>query len=140
MVVLPETHRLAAVQEIRSLDLEGEPMILFPYRLMPGFVARVVMLFDSLPTPPAVVQQAIHQETVLGVVAAGLGISVVPESVRRFQMPGITTRRFVADRRRNFTLRGLAAVLPPWMISSCASGADVRNSACQVMEGNYLKL
>ena len=39
-------------------------------------------------------QQAIHQETVLGLVAAGLGISVLPESVQRFQMPGITTRRF----------------------------------------------
>lgn len=69
-------------------------MILFPYRLMPGFVARVLRLFDSLPTPPNVVQQAIHQETVLGLVAAGLGISVLPESVQRFQMPGVTTRRF----------------------------------------------
>jgi DNA-binding transcriptional LysR family regulator len=95
VVVLPETHRLAAAEEVRPKDLEGEPMILFPYRLMPGFVARVLRLFDSLPTPPLVVQQAIHQETVLGLVAAGLGISVLPESVQRFQMPGVTTRRFV---------------------------------------------
>ncbi|WP_307478850.1 LysR family transcriptional regulator [Pseudarthrobacter sulfonivorans] len=94
VVVLPESHPLAAATEIRPLDLEGEPMILFPYRLMPGFVARVLRLFDSLPTPPNVVQQAIHQETVLGLVAAGLGISVLPESVQRFQMPGVTTRRF----------------------------------------------
>lgn len=94
VVVLPEAHRLAAAQDIRPQDLEGEPMILFPYRLMPGFVARVLRLFDSLPTPPMVVQQAIHQETVLGLVAAGLGISVLPESVQRFQMPGVTTRRF----------------------------------------------
>jgi DNA-binding transcriptional LysR family regulator len=93
VVVLPESHHLAAATEIRPRDLEGEPMILFPYRLMPGFVARVLRLFDSLPTPPNVVQQAIHQETVLGLVAAGLGISVLPESVQRFQMPGVTTRR-----------------------------------------------
>ena len=95
VVVLPETHRLAAAKEVRPEDLQGEPMILFPYRLMPGFVARVLRLFESLPTPPAVVQQAIHQETVLGLVAAGLGVSVLPESVQRFQMPGVTTRRFV---------------------------------------------
>ncbi|MBT2595948.1 LysR family transcriptional regulator [Arthrobacter sp. ISL-72] len=95
VVVLPETHRLAAAKEVRPEDLEGEPMILFPYRLMPGFVARVLRLFESLPTPPVVVQQAIHQETVLGLVAAGLGVSVLPESVQRFQMPGVTTRRFV---------------------------------------------
>jgi DNA-binding transcriptional LysR family regulator len=94
VVVLPETHRLAAMQDIRPEDLEGEPMILFPYRLMPGFVARVLRLFESLATPPVVVQQAIHQETVLGLVAAGLGVSVLPESVQRFRMPGVTTRRF----------------------------------------------
>jgi len=95
VAVLPDTHRLAAVEEIRPQDLEGQPMILFPYRLMPGFVARVLRLFDPLPSSPNVVQQAIHQETVLGLVAAGLGISVLPESVQRFQMPGVTTRRFV---------------------------------------------
>ncbi|MCO4272935.1 LysR substrate-binding domain-containing protein [Pseudarthrobacter sp. HLT3-5] len=94
VLVLPETHRLAAAEEVRPQDLEGEPMILFPYRLMPGFVARVLRLFDPLPTPPVVIQQAIHQETVLGLVAAGLGISVLPESVQRFQMPGVTTCRF----------------------------------------------
>lgn len=94
VVVLPDTHHLAAAQELRPGDLEGEPMILFPYRLMPGFVARVLRLFEPLAAPPAVVQQAIHQETVLGLVAAGLGISVLPESVQRFHMPGITTRRF----------------------------------------------
>ena len=92
VVVLPETHHLAGFDEIRPEDLEGEPMILFPYRLMPGFVARVLKLFDASTATPPVVQQAIHQETVLGLVAAGLGVSILPESVRRFQMPGVVTR------------------------------------------------
>lgn len=92
VAVLPEAHPLASRKEVRPEDLEGEPMILFPYRLMPGFVTRVLRLFDGLETSPQVVQQAIHQETVLGLVAAGLGISILPESVRRFQMPGVVTR------------------------------------------------
>ncbi|MCP1415551.1 LysR substrate-binding domain-containing protein [Paenarthrobacter sp. A20] len=92
VAVLPEAHPLAARDEIRPEDLEGEPMILFPYRLMPGFIARVLSLFDELETPPQVVQQAIHQETVLGLVAAGLGASILPESVGRFQMPGVVSR------------------------------------------------
>ncbi|MFP5316361.1 MAG: LysR substrate-binding domain-containing protein [Actinomycetes bacterium] len=94
VVVLPDAHRLAAAKELQPQDLEGEPMVLFPYRLMPGFVARVLRLFEPLAAPPSVVQQAIHQETVLGLVAAGLGLSILPESVQRFQMPGVTTRRF----------------------------------------------
>ncbi|TDL36713.1 LysR family transcriptional regulator [Arthrobacter nitrophenolicus] len=93
VAVIPENHPLARQEEIRPEDLQGEPMILFPYRLMPGFVSRVLRLFEPLAVPPAVVQQAIHQETVLGLVAAGLGMSVLPESVERFQMPGVTTRR-----------------------------------------------
>ncbi len=92
VVVLQETHPLAGQEEVRPQDLEGEPMILFPYRLMPGFVSRVLRLFEPLAAPPAVVQQAIHQETVLGLVAAGLGMSLLPASVERFQMPGVTTR------------------------------------------------
>jgi len=94
VVVLPVSHPLAAIDEVEPELLEGEPMILFPYRLMPGFVSRVLQLFDQLPTPPTVAQQAIHQETVLGLVAAGLGVSVLPQSVERFHMPGITTRPF----------------------------------------------
>lgn len=92
VAVLPEAHPLGSRKEIRPEDLEGEPMILFPYRLMPGFVTRLHRLFDGLDTSPQVVQQTIHQETVLGLVAAGLGISILPESVRRFQMPGVVTR------------------------------------------------
>lgn len=92
VAVLPKAHPLTSVEEIRPEDLEGEPLILFPYRLMPGFVARVLRLFDGLETSPQVVQQAIHQETVLGLVAAGLGMSILPQSVERFQMPGVVCR------------------------------------------------
>jgi DNA-binding transcriptional LysR family regulator len=92
VAVLHEAHPLASGEEVRPADLEQEPMILFPYRLMPGFVNRIHRLFDGLEFSPQVVQQAIHQETVLGLVAAGLGISILPESVRRFQMPGVVAR------------------------------------------------
>lgn len=93
VAVLPEEHPLASDPEIRPEDLSGEPMILFPYRLMPGFVSRVFQLFDApQAAPPRVAQQAIHQETVLGLVAAGIGTSILPESVRRFQMPGVVIR------------------------------------------------
>ena len=92
VAVVPESHPLARSAEVGPEDLAGEPMILFPYKLMPGFVTRILGLFEPLGTAPRVTQQAIHQETVLGLVAAGLGISVLPESVRRFRMPGLAIR------------------------------------------------
>lgn len=99
VAVVPDGHPLASRAEIRPQDFEGEPMILFPYRLMPGFVARVLRLFDEAGLSPNVVQQTIHQETVLGLVAAGLGISILPESLRRFQMPGVVTRPIAGNPR-----------------------------------------
>ena len=112
VVVLPQTHVLAGQTEVRARDLEGEPMILFPYRLMPGFVSRVMRLFEPLAAPPPVVQQAIHQETVMGLVAAGLGVSVLPESVQRFQMPGVTTRRLEGKPQTELHLAHPVAPVP----------------------------
>lgn len=91
LAVLPEGHPLATNQEISPNQLRDEPMILFPYQLMPGFVTRVTALFHDEGIAPKVAHRIVHQETVLGLVAAGLGISVLPESVRRFQMPGVIT-------------------------------------------------
>ncbi|SJM67748.1 LysR family transcriptional regulator [Gulosibacter sp. 10] len=92
IAVLPSEHPLAQRDEVSPGDLIGEPLVLFPYRRMPGYVSRLMEVFEGLAHPPRVVQQAIHQETVMGLVAAGVGVSLVPESIRRIQMPGVVTR------------------------------------------------
>ncbi|WP_241650982.1 MULTISPECIES: LysR family transcriptional regulator [Paenarthrobacter] len=125
VAVLPEAHPLATRTEIRPQDLKGEPMILFPYRLMPGFVARVLGLFDQVGTPPRVVQQAIHQETVLGLVAAGLGLSILPSSVRRFQMPGLMTRPITGHPQTAlYTVRGGSPSPAAYEFLACLRGPD----------------
>jgi DNA-binding transcriptional LysR family regulator len=91
VAVIPERHPLASHQEVAPDDLAQEGMILFPYRLMPGFVSQVLRIFKT-GRIPHMVQQAIHQETVVGLVAAGLGISILPESISRFQTTGVVIR------------------------------------------------
>ncbi|MDR6637005.1 LysR family transcriptional regulator [Paenarthrobacter nitroguajacolicus] len=113
VAVMPEAHPLTSSRaEIRPEDFEGEPMILFPYRLMPGFVARVLRLFDGAGLSPNVIQQSIHQETVLGLVAAGLGISILPESVSRFQMPGVVAKRITGHPQTSLFAAHLANPSP----------------------------
>lgn len=92
---------------------------LFPYRLMPGFVVRVLRLFGGLHAAPRVVQQAIHKETVLGLVAAGIGGSILPESVRRFQMPGVVTRPLAGRPQTASMRRAEPAVHLPWEFVRC---------------------
>ncbi|QIZ37465.1 LysR family transcriptional regulator [Saccharopolyspora sp. ASAGF58] len=82
---LPSDHRLASYAEVTPEELAGEPMISFPPREMPGFVAQLQLIFSS-PVPfPRVTHRVVHQETALGFVAGGLGFTVLPESVSRFK-------------------------------------------------------
>lgn len=95
--VLPAGHPLAELERIPPERAGAEPLVLFPYRLMPGYLRRVLELLDPGGGAVRVVQQAVHQETVLGLVAAGIGCSVLPESVERFGMPEVMMRPFVGD-------------------------------------------
>lgn len=89
VAVLPERHRLADQNDVGAEELVGEPMVLFPYQLMPGFVGQVLELFASAGVAPRVVQVAIHHETALGLVAAGVGLSVLPASARGMSVAGV---------------------------------------------------
>ena len=92
VAVLPERHRLASHAEVPIAELVGEPLVLFPAELMPGYLARITEALESGGATMDVVQRTVHQETVLGLVAAGVGLSILPESVARLRMPGVVAR------------------------------------------------
>lgn len=98
VVALPATHELRSLAEIKISDIAGEDFILFPYKYMSGFYSLVHSLFDGF-SAPRIIERAIHQETILGLVATELGISILPASVARFQMPEVIFRPLVAQPR-----------------------------------------
>ena len=98
VVVLQAEHHLAEHQEVEVEQLLGEDFVLFPYKYMNGFFTLVHSLFDGLASP-RIVERAIHQETILGLVAAGLGVSILPASVARFQMPEVVFRPLAGNPR-----------------------------------------
>ncbi len=88
-VVLPERHPLASRQRIRLSALAGEPFVLFP---------RVVglSLFDAVVSAcqAAGFELALHQEapqisSVVNLVAAELGVSIVPASITQMAVDGV---------------------------------------------------
>lgn len=81
---LPADHHLAAHGVLTPAQLCGEPMISFPSGDMPGYVDEIRPVFAGLQFPP-VRARVVHQETALGFVAAGLGFTVLPESVSTFK-------------------------------------------------------
>lgn len=92
VAVIPADHHLATKPVLDAVDLAEEPLILFPFTSMPGFVAKALEVFREHGSAPQVVQQVINQENVMGLVAAGVGISLLPESFSSVQHPRVVTR------------------------------------------------
>src|SRR5699024_4221000 len=92
VAVLPANHALATRPEIDPEDLIEVPLVLFPYQSMPGYVTNIMEIFHPLGHPPRIVQRAINQENVMGLVAAGVGASILPASFSSFSIPGVVTR------------------------------------------------
>ena len=63
-------------------------MIAYPRPLMPGYVDRVSEVLATA-GGGRVVEEVVHQETALRVVADGVGTSILPESVRQLVPPSI---------------------------------------------------
>ncbi|MXP21775.1 LysR family transcriptional regulator [Gordonia sp. HNM0687] len=92
VAVVPVEHALASHESIDVDDLVDERLILFPNDLMPAYVAQIWALFATVGAEPLVVQEAIHHETVVGLVSAGVGISILPASVGRFRPADVVIR------------------------------------------------
>nr|WP_201470533.1 LysR substrate-binding domain-containing protein [Microbacterium hydrocarbonoxydans] len=109
VMCLPVAHPLAARAEIAVEEILDVPMIAYPRSLMPGFVGRVDQVLGLSSGAMRVVEEVVHQETALGFVAAGVGASILPESVRQLVPPSIAvvpiagspTTRLLAARRAN---------------------------------------
>lgn len=82
-------HPLAQRHEVSAEEIIDVPMITYPRSLMPGYVDRVAAVLDEAPGTVRVVEEVVHQETALGFVAAGVGTSILPESVRYLLPPSI---------------------------------------------------
>nr|WP_269453723.1 LysR family transcriptional regulator [Pseudoclavibacter sp. 13-3] len=87
---VPSGHPIAAQSSVRPAELARLPMITFPRSLMPGYVDQIRSLLGESAHHLHITQQVIHQETALSFVAAGVGFTVLPESVTRLQPGSIT--------------------------------------------------
>lgn len=92
VAVLPSNHALAKEDEISSEDLIQMPLVLFPFQSMPGYVTNIMEIFHHLGRSPRIVQRAVNQENVMGLVAAGVGASILPASFSSFSFPGVVTK------------------------------------------------
>ena len=96
VAALPDVHPLARGGEVRVADLAGEPLVLMTRAGAPGLRAALAPLTDGL-GEEAIVQEVAEMQTLIGLVAAGVGISLVPESVRALARAGVVYRPLAGE-------------------------------------------
>ena len=82
-LALPIRHPLAHRRSVKISDILNEPLILYPARPRPSYADHVLNLFKQKGHSPVVAQEVNELQTAIGLVTAGIGVSIVPESVRR---------------------------------------------------------
>jgi DNA-binding transcriptional LysR family regulator len=93
IVVLSETHPLAAREHLTMQDLVGEPFVVPSKRIRPFAYDLVMAYFESVGAVPNVTIEATEKPAMMSAVAAGLGMALAPDWVSRLSFPGVTMRR-----------------------------------------------
>ncbi|MES2104355.1 MAG: LysR substrate-binding domain-containing protein [Pseudomonadota bacterium] len=92
LLVMPVKHRLAKRISIPFKELAGESFVMYPHHAGTGLSRQVQRLCREAGFEPQIVQEAQEASTIIGLVAAGCGISILPESFRKIHLNGVAYR------------------------------------------------
>jgi len=90
--VLPEEHPLAMRERIAVSLLAQEPFVLQASQRGAGYSAQLLQLCLSSGFSPNVIQEVTEMHTIVSLVAAGMGVSLVPLSARNIRSQGVVYR------------------------------------------------
>lgn len=93
VVAVIASHRLAQQEVIRVEDLEDEPLILPARRSRPHSYDLTMKLFEEAGLQPHVAQQADEKQTIISLVAEGVGSAIVPRWTARMGVSGVAYRK-----------------------------------------------
>ncbi|MBE7380454.1 MAG: LysR family transcriptional regulator [Leptolyngbya sp. SIO1E4] len=97
MALLPDMHPLAqdAPEPISVKNFANEPFILFPRQVGPVLYDSIISFCRQAGFSPTIIQEAFPQQTILGLVATGLGISLIHASIQQIHQQGVTVRPLI---------------------------------------------
>ncbi|WP_244435101.1 LysR family transcriptional regulator [Methylocystis sp. SC2] len=88
-VALPKNHPLAERPALKVADLADEPFVQFPRFINPTLYDDILALCRGAGFSPMIVQEATPKQTIIGLVEAGLGVSLLPASLRFLARIGV---------------------------------------------------
>lgn len=94
VVALPQSHPLNKKKSLKLSDLANEPFILQPHPPSPH-AENTIQIFANTGFTPQIVQTVEEIHTALGLVSAGIGITLLPSSIQNMQNRGIEYRNLI---------------------------------------------
>ena len=92
VVALHADSPLARRKRLPLAALQGEPFILYSRSVSTGLHDQILALCLKAGFRPRVVQEVHEMPTIIGLVAAGVGVALVAGSMQRIQVPGVAFR------------------------------------------------
>jgi DNA-binding transcriptional LysR family regulator len=93
VAAIPRDHPRAASDLLSLNDLKNESFIMYPRGAGTGIYWQVIDLCTAAGFRPRVVREVIESSTIIGLVAAGVGIAIVPADMNCIQFSGVVYRR-----------------------------------------------
>jgi DNA-binding transcriptional LysR family regulator len=90
VVAVPSSHDLARRTSVSVLDLADQTLIVPERRSRPHSHDLTMRLFSESGLSAKVVHLADEKQTIVNLVAAGMGIAIVPRWASRMQVEGVT--------------------------------------------------
>lgn len=97
VLALPANHRLARKRKIGFDELRGEPMFWFERRLNPGFYDHCQAYFEKINFTPNVIPEPPDHHILLGLIAEGQGLALIPASLQNVKRQGVVFRPLQED-------------------------------------------
>ncbi|MEG1040112.1 MAG: LysR substrate-binding domain-containing protein [Pseudomonas sp.] len=99
VAVINAAHPLAegSEQGVHMAALANEPFVFFPRSYGSGLYAQLLSLARHAGFSPHFAQEASEAMTIIGLVSAGLGVSVLPASFQRMRIDGVVYRTLLDD-------------------------------------------
>jgi DNA-binding transcriptional LysR family regulator len=102
-VVVPEDHAMAGSHRVKLSDLQAENIILFHREEAIGLFDTIIHLCQDNGFSPNLSAQPKHMQTLLTMVAAGLGIAITPYCVAKLYTKGCSFIRIEKDQTEILT-------------------------------------
>lgn len=134
IAALPADHPLATRKSLRLRDLREERFLLIPPRWGTGYHTRVLDACQEAGFVPRIEQEPKYMHTLVGLVAAGMGVALVPDSLANLTPKGCVYR-VLADRTAALTMDLGAA----WHANDTAPALHAFLDAARIVGERYGK-